>query len=108
MGIMGIDVDDDDNIVIVGRTYSLDYPETYSIPGISRGFSDVFVTKFSSDGSTLLSSIIIGGGGKDWATDVKIDFEGNIYIVGTTGSLNFYQNNSEQPENNGGSSRSVR
>ncbi len=103
LGKMSIEVDNDDNIIVVGRTFSSNYPVTYAIPGFSGGNSDIFVSKFSSDGSTLLFSTLLGGGGKDWATDVVCDSAGNIYIVGTTASSNFYLNNSEQLVNNGGS-----
>ena len=102
LGKMSVEVDTDDNIIIVGRTRSSDYPVTLTIPGLNRGDSDVIVSKFNSDGSQLLFSAILAGSGKDWATDVDTDVEGNIYIVGTTTSSNFYLNNSEQPDNNGG------
>ena len=103
LGKMSLEIDKDDNIIIVGRTRSLDFPVTYTIPGLNRGDTDVFVSKFSPDGNTLLFSTILSGSDEDWATDVTTDLMGNIYIVGTTGSSNFFQNNSEQPTNNGGS-----
>ncbi len=102
LGKMSLEVDKDDNLIIVGRTYSSDYPQSSIIPGVVRGDSDACITKFTSDGNTLLFSLIIAGSGKDWATDVDTDAEGNIYVVGTTTSSNFYLNNSEQPNNNGG------
>lgn len=97
LGKMSVELDKDDNIIVVGRTHSTDYPVTLTIPGLVHGETDVFVSKFSSDGSTLLFSTILAGAGTDWCTDIDSDAEGNFYIVGVTASGNFFQNNSEQP-----------
>jgi hypothetical protein len=105
MGKMSIEVDKEDNLIIVGRTHSSDYPVTLTIPGLIYGDTDVFVSKFNSDGSSLLFSTILAGGAKDWCTDVDSDIAGNIYICGVTASNTFFQNNSEQPMKKDGGAR---
>ena len=57
-----------------------------AIPG---GTSDAFLTSLSPDGSSLLSSTYLGGGGNDDGTGVAIDARGNVYVTGSTASNNF-------------------
>ncbi|MHA1111478.1 MAG: SBBP repeat-containing protein [Promethearchaeota archaeon] len=105
LGKMSVEVDKDGNIIVVGRTHSTDYPETLSIPTPVPGDTNVFFSKFSPDGSTLLFSTVIPRSGKDWATDVDSDSEGNFYVCGVTASSSFYINHFEQPTKNIGGAR---
>lgn len=50
---------------------------------------DVGISKFSSDGSTLLYSTYIGGSGNDYPHSMIVDPSGNLYISGKTNSTNF-------------------
>jgi hypothetical protein len=82
--------DDERNIYVAGRTSSPDFPTTpgvYNAPH-SAGLSDVFVTKLSADGNTLLYSTVFGGNDEDAGSGITVDSSGNIYITGSTSSTN--------------------
>ena len=53
------------------------------------GLTDVFVTKFSPDGSTLVYSTYLGGSGQDLAFGIAVDSSGSAYVTGYTYSYNF-------------------
>jgi hypothetical protein len=53
------------------------------------GVNDIFVAKFSPDGSQLLASSLIGGRGADRPEGVDVDDNGAVYLTGTTTSPNF-------------------
>src|SRR5207244_9269351 len=65
---------------VVGWTLSTDFPTT---PGAyqpsARGNVDAFVTKLSPDGTTLIYSTYLGGGGDDFALSLDVDRAGNAY-----------------------------
>ena len=52
------------------------------------GVEDAFVTKLSPTGSKLYTSFI-GGAAVDEAHGIAVDVQGNAYITGSTGSLDF-------------------
>ena len=52
------------------------------------GTEDAFVTKLRPNGSRLFTAFL-GGGGADEAKGVAVDVQGNIYVTGSTGSLDF-------------------
>ena len=97
-------VDSSDNLVIYGTTYSRGFPTTTGCPQPLRaGNTDLIISKFSSDGSSLLGSTYMGGSDRDglnqstlryfYADDfrgeVNIDASGNIYVASCTNSDNF-------------------
>ncbi|WP_371805882.1 SBBP repeat-containing protein [Candidatus Lokiarchaeum ossiferum] len=94
--------DSQDNIIIVGRSTSLDYPTKNAIQDNCSGGSDIVITKFASDGKTLLFSTYFGGTGNEWATGVAVDSNDDIIISGSTGSSNFPLVEAYQSQNNGG------
>jgi hypothetical protein len=103
-GGMGVHVDSQDNIYVVGVTNSLDFPVTGS--NNSHGGSDGFVTKFDTDG-TLIFSMCIG------TTDGE-NLEGSVMygdiltITGSTASSTFpITNNAEQPIFGGGADGTI-
>ena len=53
-----------------------------------RGQEDAFVLKLRPNGSKLYSSFI-GGNGTDEAKGIAVDVQGNVYVTGNTGSLDF-------------------
>lgn len=63
-----------------------------SISG-NYGITDIFVTRFSSDGSTMLWSSFLGGGdhlqGTETAHSLICDSLNNLYLFGATSSLDF-------------------
>jgi uncharacterized protein (TIGR03437 family) len=52
------------------------------------GQEDAFVTKLRPNGSKLYTTFI-GGNGTDEARGIAVDVQGNVYVTGTTGSLDF-------------------
>jgi hypothetical protein len=86
-----IDIDNDGNIVITGRTGSADFPTTPNAydNSFNSGYSDAFVSKFNSDLTEVLLSTFIGGEGIDIAEALCIDNNGNMIISGDTESHEF-------------------
>ena len=50
---------------------------------------NVFVTKWSADGSQVLYSTYLGGSGSDWANAIAVDASGSAYVTGYTFSPDF-------------------
>ncbi len=89
-GYGGIVVDDSGCAYIAGYTSSTDFPTQnpyQTEPG--DGTYDVFVTKLSQTGNSLVYSTYIGGSGGDTASTLDIDIEGCAYVAGSTSSSNY-------------------
>ena len=56
---------------------------------IFSGATDVGLSKFSLDGTSLIYSTLIGGSNDDVPHSLVTDSIGNLYVLGTTGSDNF-------------------
>ena len=104
-------VDSSDNLIIVGRTQSADYPVTTGAYQTTKGTGwDLVVTKLNNSGTGLVGSTFLGGNGDDGVnfdstevgyghlkfnygddarSDVQVDRSGNIYATGCTESTNF-------------------
>jgi hypothetical protein len=79
----GLEIDGSGNAYIGGNTSSSNYPTSKSAyDTIFGGISDVFVTKLSANGNSLVYSTYIGGTSGDKAYDIAIDSAGNAYITG--------------------------
>jgi hypothetical protein len=83
----GIAADSSGNAYVTGSTASTTFPTVNPIQACT-GF-DAFVTKFSSDGSTLAYSTCLGGGGTDTGRSIAVDSANNAYVTGATDSINF-------------------
>ncbi len=57
-------VDNNGSLIVAGRTTSTDFPVTQTGIG-PGGLTDIFITKFTPDGSGLVASEKIGGAGND-------------------------------------------
>jgi len=104
-------VDPSGNLIVAGRTHSVDFPVT---PGAFQptngGGWDIIVSKLNAGGTALLASTYMGGSGDDGLnfdstevgyghlkynygddarSEVQIDNSGNIYVAGSTESTNF-------------------
>ena len=59
-------VDNQDNLIIIGSTFSLNYPTTFnSYSPLKSGGSDIIVTKLNSKGTNLIGSTYYGGSEND-------------------------------------------
>jgi hypothetical protein len=84
----GIAVDKNRNVLVTGRTDSVDFPTLNYVQRDQPG-GDAFVTKIARGGNSLVYSTYLGGNYLDRAGSVAVDSEGNAYVVGYTESTNF-------------------
>lgn len=111
-------VDPSGNPVILGRTTSSNYPTRNNNRIGPLGGTDIFLTKLSADGRTLLGGALVGGSGNDGAnidpnispgpksllynygdnarSEVVLDRANNVYIVSSSSSANFPTSNASQ------------
>ncbi len=83
----GIDIDSAGNPYITGDTTdsTTAYPTTAgAFDTVHNGGRDVFVTKLSSNFSSLSYSTFLGGSGNDSGHAIALDQAGNAYITGET------------------------
>lgn len=85
-----IAVDSAGSAYVAGRTNATNFPTT---PGSYQttlaGSTDVYVTKFSADGKSLLYSTYLGGTNSEFPSAIAVDASGNAYVVGVTQSTDF-------------------
>lgn len=111
-------VDPQGNPVILGRTTSANFPTKNNNRIGTLGATDIYVTKLSADGRTLLGGVLVGGSGNDGAnmdpnispgpksllynygdnarSEVVLDGANNVYIASCTASGNFPVSNAAQ------------
>jgi len=91
-----VTLDTDGNSYIVGETQSGDYPTIDCYQNHIAGNTDICLSVFSSDGSSLLISGYIGGISNDYGYAIALDADRNIYVSGSSNSYNFPTLNSIQ------------
>lgn len=85
-----IAVDDRGETWIAGESASSDFPVSAgAFDTTLGGIVDAFVARLSSTGSSLAYSTFLGGGSRDFSSDVAIDGQGNATVVGRTESMDF-------------------
>jgi hypothetical protein len=90
-------LDNDGNPIVIGVTYSSDFPTTPGAFDVNRnGVSDGFVTKLKADGSGLLWSTYLGGSGpadslglEDRPRGIALNAWGEAFVTGWTKSGDF-------------------
>lgn len=104
-----------------GITFGSDYPtpgpawntvatipeiNTLANQAVQYGVTDVFVSKYSADGTQMLWTCILGGGtnldGTETVHSLICDTLNNIYLYGATSSLDFPLQNEFQSSHGGG------
>ena len=100
-GDVGVDTafDAQGNVYLTGNTSSPDFPlknplfTTFnggvSFSADEDSVRDAFIAKFNPQGSALLFSTLLGGSVDDRGRGIGLDDKGNIYVGGSTTSLNF-------------------
>jgi hypothetical protein len=89
---ISIAVDGSGQSYVAGWTKSTNFPITSGVydRSISNGDTDVFVAKINAAGTALSYSTFLGGrNGVDFATGLKIDSSGNVYVTGRTSGSDF-------------------
>ena len=83
---------------VVGITQSTNFPTANARQPFLRGFNDVFVSKLSPSGSSLVYSTYLGGNAREQGQgildfspqlNVALDAAGNTYVTGPTQSNDF-------------------
>src|SRR5882724_2761946 len=82
----GIAVDSSGNAYITGSTESPDFPHINAAQSANNGYNDVFVTKLSSNGTSIVYSTFLGGGADDFGRAIAVDSSGSAYITGKSWS----------------------
>jgi Beta-propeller repeat/Fibronectin type III domain len=86
----GVAVDSSGNAYITGQTDSTNFPTSGGVlPNSNAGGFDVFVTKISPTGSSLVYSTYVGGVGNDSGNAIAVDASGDAFVTGGTSSNNF-------------------
>jgi hypothetical protein len=81
----GIAVDTSGGIVIVGETFSADFPA----PGVRSPLGDVFVAKLNPATNQLDYVTYLGGSNHETSHALKLDAAGYAYVAGETLSFDF-------------------
>lgn len=85
---LGVAVDGEGNIYVVGLTTSTDFPVANALQSTKSGGSDAFLAKFSPNGQRLWATYY-GGTGDDAATAAVVDAQGMLDVTGFTASTDF-------------------
>lgn len=103
-------VDAGGSAYVVGSTDSSDYPTTpgaYDTTINSFINDDAFATKLNPAGSSLVYSTFLGGNANDGATELTLEADGTLTLVGSTYSSNFPTTPGAFQRNRGGSGDAV-
>ena len=86
--IYSMDLDDNQNIYIVGGTSSLSIPIVGGVQTTNAGNVDGFVAKIASNGQQILASTYLGTDTYDQAYLIELDKYANVYVMGQTNAPN--------------------
>jgi len=86
--LSGLGVDATGAVYLAGSTAEPTFPQVNSIQS-HAGSQDVWVTKFSPAGNTVVYSTLLGGNLVDQAEAMAVDSAGNVHLTGSTSSTNF-------------------
>ncbi len=89
-------VDAQGHIVVVGETYSSDFPTANAIQGEKNFGGDVFIAKLTPAGDALVYATYLGGINWESGRGVALDAAGSAYVVGATFSQDFPTLNAAQ------------
>lgn len=92
-----IAVDSTGAAYVTGDTQSDDFPVLNAYQPSLIGTSDIFITKISPSGSSLVYSTYLGGERTEAAFGIAVDSSGVAYVVGDTQSFEYPTANPAQP-----------
>ena len=99
-------VDSTGSAYVAGFTSSSNFPTVNALQTALAGGQDIFVTKLSPDGASLVFSTYLGGTGLDTIAAIALDASNNVVLAGTTKSQDFPVVNALQPTLTGTSGNS--
>jgi hypothetical protein len=84
-------IDASGSAYVGGSTNASNFPVTANAtqPSFGGGSYDGYVSELNASGSTLLFSTFLGGSGADAINGLALDSSNNIYVSGSTNSINF-------------------
>jgi hypothetical protein len=82
---------------VTGHTYSKNFPTLNAYQGYQDTI-DVFVTKLTTGGNSLVYSTYLGGKNVDFGRGFAVDTAGAAYVTGYTASTNFPTENPYQTD----------
>ncbi len=104
----GIAIDGMGCAFVTGKTHSADFPVQNAYdPSLSGPSMDVFVTKLSAEGTSIIYSTFLGGssersiGLSEYGADIAVDAFGCAYVTGMTTADDFPVHNAYDPSHNG-------
>jgi hypothetical protein len=86
-----IAVDASGDAFVTGLARSPDFPMLKPLQSALGGFQNAFVAELTLGGSALVYSTFLGGNSTDIGAGIAVDADGNAFVTGATGSLNFPQ-----------------
>ena len=104
-GVFGIAADADGSAYVTGSISAGWDPGTFPLgfqPEPGYGNADGWVAKVRPDGSNFAWFSYLGGSGEDYAYDLALDTNNNVYVTGITTSFDFPTRDATQPNFGGG------
>jgi hypothetical protein len=74
---------------VAGLTSAVDFPTVHPYQSSLAGNYDVFVSKFTADGSNLVYSTFLGGLDDESLGGIALGNGGDVFVIGTTESNDF-------------------
>ena len=97
-------LDSEGNYVFTGFTYSSQFPVTIgAYQTVKLGQNDAFVVKISADLDEILWATYLGGASTEIGKAAAVDGDDDVYVTGSTGSLDFPTTEGAYDEMYGGS-----
>jgi Beta-propeller repeat len=94
---LAIAVDVAGRAFLTGGTSSANLPSVAPVQAQFQGIEDAFLAIFSPDGTTVQMATYLGGSDSDLGWAITTDALGQVYLAGSTSSLNFPLANPYQP-----------
>lgn len=91
-----VQTDSDGNMILIGDASSTNLPLVNAADEETAG-REAYIAKLNAAGDAVLFSSYLGGSGEDFVKGLTLDASGNMYVVGTTLSVDFPVLNALQP-----------